>query len=355
MRPSARLVRVIQRFWRWWVMELWGMVPARVRRQFGKRRNAFVVAFEGDGATLLREAGSERTVLAEIDFAAIDADLRRMVAAKQRAQARVRVRLESRQALRTIVSLPLAAEENLEEVLGFELDRKTPFRAPDVYFAHRLERRDRNAQALSVALTVVPRRKVEFALDAVRKLGFEPDGVEVAAQSGGAPEPLPLTKSVPTGTSRIGFAARIAIVGLFLASAVAAYASTQTGADEHDALGRRVSEARILAAKAQDARDKIAAIEGERSMAARNAGRLNANAWLDELTRLLPDDTWLDRLSLSTKKVTMSGYSASSSNVIRVLEGSRLFAAPLFDAPVTQNSETGKDEFTVSASVREGN
>jgi general secretion pathway protein L len=351
MPTNARSFRIVRQFWRWWIMELWGIVPAPIRRHVGKRRNAFVVAFEGEGATLLRETASERTVLAQIDFAAIDADLRRLVAAKERERARVRVRLESRQALRTIVSLPLAAEDNLQEVLGFELDRKTPFRASDVYFGHRLEERDRDAQSLSVALTVVPRRNVDSALSAVRKLGFEPDGVEVAAQAGGEPEPLPLWETTTAQPRRIGFAVRTAIIGLFLASAVAAYASTQTGSDERDDLSRKVSEARVRAAKAQELRDKIAAIESERS-AANSADRLQANVWLSELTRLLPDDTWLDRLSLSTKKVTMSGHSASSSNVIRVLEGSQLFATPAFDAPVTQNSETGKDEFTITASTR---
>jgi general secretion pathway protein L len=354
MRTNAHSFRIVQKFWRWWIMELWMMVPARVRRQFGRRRNSFVVAFEGDGAALMRETGSEQTVLASINFSAIDTDLRRLMAANHQAKARVRVRLASQQALRTIVSLPLPAEENLQEVLGFELDRKTPFRASDVYFTHRVERRDREAQSLSVALTVVPRRNVDAAMGAVRKLGLEPDGVEIATPTGGAAEPLPLHETVAARPRRIGLAVRGAIGGLFLASAVAAFASTNAGSDQRDAFTRKVSEARLLAAKAQDIRDRIAALENERSTSAQNANRLHGNALLSELTRLLPDDTWLDRLSLSTKKVTMSGHSASSSNVIRVLEGSELFASPTFDAPVTPNSETGKDEFTLSASMRGG-
>ena len=35
------------------------------------------------------------------------------------------------------VTLPLAAERELEQVLAFEMDRETPFKAEELYWIHR--------------------------------------------------------------------------------------------------------------------------------------------------------------------------------------------------------------------------
>ena len=39
--------------------------------------------------------------------------------------------------------MPAATEENLPQVLSFEMDRLTPFRSDEVYFDHRVVGRDR--------------------------------------------------------------------------------------------------------------------------------------------------------------------------------------------------------------------
>ena len=155
MRKSARHLRPVEQFLRWWLMELWTMIPARVRRLAGKRKSAFVITFEGERTALIREAGGQPTVLCEIDLArpALETadQLQRFMPARRRSgRPRVRVRLPMQQALRTTVTLPQAAEENLSEVLGFELDRRTPFRAEDVHFAHCIEQRDPETRLLKV-------------------------------------------------------------------------------------------------------------------------------------------------------------------------------------------------------------
>src|ERR1051325_2271629 len=41
------------------------------------------------------------------------------------------------------LSLPLAAERQLEQVLAFEMDRETPFKPDELFWTHRIDRRDR--------------------------------------------------------------------------------------------------------------------------------------------------------------------------------------------------------------------
>ena len=51
---------------------------------------------------------------------------------------KVEVWLDKDRALSRVVQLPLVAEENLRAVLGFEMERLTPFKAADVYYEGRI-------------------------------------------------------------------------------------------------------------------------------------------------------------------------------------------------------------------------
>ena len=65
--------------------------------------------------------------------------------------------LPAERVLQRTVDLPLAAAENLREVLGFEMDRHTPFKAEDVAFDYHIVSTDRQTKRLLVDLTVAPR------------------------------------------------------------------------------------------------------------------------------------------------------------------------------------------------------
>ena len=57
--------------------------------------------------------------------------------------------------------MPAATEENLAQVLSFEMDRLTPFRADEVYFDHRVVGRDAAAATLAVLVAVARRDIVD--------------------------------------------------------------------------------------------------------------------------------------------------------------------------------------------------
>ena len=59
------------------------------------------------------------------------------------------------------VNLPLAAEPELAAVLRNEMDRLTPFRAADLFWDWRIERRDRSGGRLLLRLLLVPKSAVE--------------------------------------------------------------------------------------------------------------------------------------------------------------------------------------------------
>ena len=82
--------------------------------------------------------------------------------------------------LRKALDLPLAAEDDLDQLLRFEMDRLTPFRAEDVVFAQRVLERDPERQRMTVELQVAPRAVVEQALAMAAACKVRPTRVELA-------------------------------------------------------------------------------------------------------------------------------------------------------------------------------
>lgn len=75
---------------------------------------------------------------------------------------------------------------------------------------------------------------------------------------------------------------------------------------------------------------------------------------LEELTKIIPDDSWLTDFDFNAdeKKVTLSGYSTSASKLIPILEESRLFTNVKFTSPITKGAgvkENFKIEMTLEA------
>jgi general secretion pathway protein L len=346
-----RYTRPVEKFLRWWLGELAGMVPVRVRRFCSTRTRGWTVALEGDEAQLLRRSPQGETVAASFKLSEI-APLSVALPSRGPRQhtSRVRLRLPQRHILHTDLSLPLAAEENLGEVLRFELDRRTPFTAGEVHLAHRIESRDDTA--IRVALTLVPRAVVSDAISALEPFGLTPDRLEIPHNGAGEADELPLGDEHASAKRHVT-PVRAAIAVAFLCSAVAAYASSGRGSDELDALKRQVDGVKAHAQKAEALRAEIATLEEEQAAAA-TAGRLRPNELLSQLTHVLPDDTWLDRLRIAQGKLTLAGFSESSSSVIRLLNETSYFEAPGFAAPVTQDGQTGKEQFTITTQLRGG-
>jgi general secretion pathway protein L len=77
------------------------------------------------------------------------------------------------------LSLPSPTEENLKEVLGFEMDRYTPFALEDVYFDFKIVKRDPARDLINVLLMVVKKDVVEFYLKLLQRVNITVRSIEV--------------------------------------------------------------------------------------------------------------------------------------------------------------------------------
>jgi general secretion pathway protein L len=347
----------IRHFLLWWRTELVGIMPAAVKRRLEGSRGRWIVALDRNAARILRQANGQETVVSRVDLgASLPADRPHLPRGTRfggfRRAHRMRLRLDAGEALRTQVSLPQAAEENLAEVLGFELDRLTPFKPRDVFFSHRVESRESATASIKVALTILRRGTVDKALASMSRLGIEVDGVEVAGQAPGEHPELLFRQADDRPTGAAGWALRAAMA-MAVAVAIATIGVNLREQDQRiDALRRQVEDGKRVVDESQRLKTQISALEEEqKSFSARNGGQPSVNEVLLQLTRVLPDDTWLDRLRLSGDKVVLSCLSGSSSAVIQLLEGSSLFRNPTLSSQVVHDSAKGRDQFELTASI----
>ena len=72
---------------------------------------------------------------------------------------------------------------------------------------------------------------------------------------------------------------------------------------------------------------------------------------LEELTRVLPDDTWVQSLDIKGNELLIQGETGSSVRMIGLFEQSSLFKDASFRAPLTKGQGSGMDRFQLALQV----
>lgn len=273
------------------------------------------------------------------------------------AAAEVIVGLPEAQALRTLVDLPIEAEDTLREALGYELDRQTPFRAHEVYYDFQVVERQPTQRRLRVALTVVPRDALDHALEAAAAWGLQPAIVtlgEAEQLTGPAPAPVnllpPESRSRPKGAW--GIVNRLlAAAALLLVIAVVGVPLQRQHALIDDLEGqvaalRSEADATLALRRQLEQLDLASRLLVERIQQVPPAIEI-----LNELSLILPDDTWLQHLQVEPGKVFLQGQSDAASALVGLLDASGLFRNPTFGSPVVRDPISGKERFQITAEI----
>ncbi len=345
------LVPAFNAAWQWWSSEIVALVPARWRRALASGRERLVLATGGDGsAALFRRGGGKEELLAQLDLdPAHEAGARETLAAlRPRLRGPVMVLLPADCALRTVMSLPLAAEANLAQVVAFELDRHTPFGSEEVYRSQHVLRRDAAGKRVAVQLTVVPRPLVDAVLAAAQRLGLALDRVEVAGEPGSGnllpARPQPLGARLPS----------LALGGLAVVAAVLAAGAVliplQRAHRTADALAALLAESKAGAEESLRLQKEIDdEIQESGFLDARKRQAPSGSEVLFTLTHLLPDDTWLNELEVTGGELRITGFAGSASSVLALLDQSARFGNAAFRSPVTQDQKSRREQFNIAA------
>lgn len=358
----ATLTQGIARFFSWWLRELADCLPESLRARFGRKRQQLVIDVSETRALFTYQEGRETRRVGDIAVSVDNAMgyrdggqgpvVARMIRKAGAQTANIVLRVPREKILRRLVDLPAAAGENLREVLGFEMDRHTPFKAEEVYFDYQLEASDPERKRIKVDLVVVPRAVAEQAVSLVKSWGLDPVRLVAGDQQWNGAKSfnlLPPVAGVRQPSFRQLFKTGLAVAAcgalIFVLYAPLEYKRQQLAGIETE-LAQVRADAKAADGMRQQVQDML---ERSRFVADRKQHELTVTEVLDELTRLLPDHTWALKFAVRDKRVTLSGYSAKPSSLIGLLEQSDMLAEVRFSSPVTMDQKIGLERFNLTA------
>lgn len=348
--------RGMRGFLAWWAQGLSAWLPAAWRGALAASSDRLLLQLADDDLLLLRHQGADGIR----DIAALPVPPPRSNSADPfatllsdagRALPRW-VLLPAEAGLRRTLVLPAAARERLRDVLGFEIERQTPFAAADVVYDGRLLRTREDGQ-LETELVVVPRSRFDAAMGRLPGVADGLEGVELAAADG---RPLGVNLLAPASrhrTRRVGWAWSLAFAGvgvLALVLALAQVLDNRRAAAE--ALEREVAQRSAQARGVAQQRQRLVdAVEGGAYLQGLRNARPSVAEVMDELARRLPDGTYLEKLSIDGDQLTLVGLSNQAAALVGKLEGARQWRAPALSGALQQDPRTRSDRFTLDAKL----
>jgi general secretion pathway protein L len=337
---------------------LLALLPPGLRQQWFPPVRRLWLRVEGDALHLVEEAGAERTALGALPAADGEGAKALLASLERRAvDGELWALLPAERGLVRTLSLPLAAEPQLQAALRHEIDRQTPFNAEQVVYAAQVVSRHPAEGQLRAELAVVPKATLDAVLAALGPLAERLSGLDiddVAHRAGRRRNLLPLPQRLPRSDRdsrvRLALAAAAALALLFagfvtLGNRERALAGLET---HRDAAYDTARQARALRQQLEGAASAANFLAEQRQK------RPTMLELLDDLTQRLPDDVYVQRLSVEQGRVTISGAARSAGTIIPTLQASPYLKGPALAGAVQQDRTTGRDAFTVVAELVPG-
>ena len=348
-----------RRFWRWWVGELRECVPTGIAHWLSRLRVAPLVVPEDGGFAVYRFDGAmwQRVTKAagetpEALATALGAELRKA------GIERFAVGLLPGQFLAKTISLPQAAEENLRNALRYELDRHTPFKPDDVGFDCCVVGRDEKNREIAVNLVIAPKATISQAV-----AGVAGTGLLVTAVQPGFPDratlPINLLPHDDSGDGHLPRLKRWLPWGLLALLGLGALVLPiyQKRAQVIE-LQPQVNVAAQQAQAADVLHQQLDRAQAEYNFVLQKRYATPTSLQLlSEVTRILPDDTWLQSFELRTtskgRELQLQGETGVAGKMIELFEQSPLLTGASFKSPVTQAPGSQASRFHLGMDVKE--
>lgn len=339
-------------FLAWWGRSLAAWVPPRWRRAVGLDRGRLLLQPDAQGVQLRLQRDGDIRDLAGLPHPSGGDLALRGALAPELADLPRWLLLPPASGLRRRLVLPAAARERLRDVVGFEIDRQTPFSADTVAHDARLLGR-RGSDQLDVELVVVPQATLEAQRERLGSLGEGLAGVDLAGGDG-APLGVNLLPPAQRRAQRdpartwnlvlavVAVAATVAMLAQLLDNRERALAQLQARADQEARAAREVSLQR---------QQLVTLVEGRAFIEGLRSRRPAAIEVIDAAARRLPDDTSLEKLAIDNEQLMLIGVSAEASALVGRMAAGGPWHAPALTGVLQPDPASGRDRFTLVAEL----
>jgi general secretion pathway protein L len=319
--------------------------------RFARSRQVTLVERENNHFDVSLENGSDVQSLGTMVIGGdggLSSEDRRAAAAIKGAN--VSLVLRSNRFLIRDLPLPPRASSFMEPIIRNQIDRLTPWTSDRAMFGHVV--REETASTLVVTVASTDRMELEPLVTAVTALKPRALTAYVDASVVDRSPKIALSTQWRFGVIRrhtlqklLSIALLATLIGLSIFSAYALWVKGQY--DE-----------RFETAQAEIARRRASlrvvdpSKDGEVALFARKIRGPVLTIVVEELSRLMPDDTYLSEIEVDGEKVRVTGTSRGATALIGLIEKSPEFSNAVFFAPTTRGPRDAGERFHIEATIQ---
>jgi general secretion pathway protein L len=352
----------LQHFFNWWITGLTYLLPVSIHNVINPPGDRITISVNGNRIVFRHysddspERVNERSCLTENDD--IEKTLiQEWLTEKLKAEPEIILLVADEKVLRKTIILPQAALENLREILGYEMERQTPFSVELVYFDYLVEKNGAGNDQLKVQLFASPKEHIDQMLKLLDSWNIGSNIIDVINPGINITtlNLLPAEKRKADNTKRANKLTLLLVVIAFCLFLAVLYVPLIKQNDLLSQLETEIDNSRDVVAKLKDLKlQKEALFDKTNFLISKRNDYVPVIDVLNELTRIIPDDTWLIRFSLTNGEIQLQGESAIASSMIQSIESSDILTDVKFRSPVVNNEATQKDKFNISAKLSDG-
>lgn len=311
-----------QQLWQAWLNELHALLPVALRARLLKQAHERVIDWPLSGP--VKQNNDERLILL----------------------------LPADHLLTQTLLLPTAALRDVHTVIGFELDKFTPYPRDQLHYVARVT--GKQGALAQVLLVAILRERLQPLLDACTAQGLALHAVDGRDEQGRRLSVDLLPAEQKPARRRHSRWPRYLVLACcaLLIGCMALWLNARTRMVE--AMQQHVDEQRVQVLAVQNLRRELINSQGAAQYLARlKAAQPTLSSVLVDLTGCLGADTWAEQLEIADGGgVSLSGQSAKASALITRMKDCKTLSDTQFQGIIQPDADTGKERFSLRAQLR---
>lgn len=345
----------ISELWRAWLWTLAGMAGAG--RSALKARH--VRLWISDDGITAWAANRNRSKALKVDIASTArktdwVEIRKAVRKRRAGRRPVVVRLAADQILVKTLRLPAAVGDVIEPVLRNQMQRLAPWPEDEVVFGYHILPTESGSSHIDVEIVAAHRPIIDNLMTSAAEAGLVISRIDHAsspeARDGIALYDVGRRNQLQTAHRFGRLFTLVTAIGLCIATIglVELARTYQSSADLEEQIG--MAQTRI--ADHTRKRNQRHAVSGAyQALLARKTDQAPAIWVVNEVTKAVPDHSWLTEFTLSEGRILITGSSTNAAELITALEQTAAFNNVRFTAATTRDRNSGRERFAIGAEV----
>ena len=366
----------IGQFMRWWTSQLKSFVPEKYQATwFPESVKIYLTQDDQDILVWCKQAGAFQLYTDASDKEGKQEEwwhqVQHVINQVDGQKVVVKYLLGNDQALVKKIALPGAAKDNLDEVIGFELDKYVPFNAEQVQLSYKIDKEKSTEDKILMDLVVIPKEQIASIVNICDEKSISLDAIDVDVakannmsnhmsnnQPNGQPDdlgvnllPIEKRKTVDLFNLKLNLGLLVLLIGLIYFVMHTSIANKQGKIEKlskiNSQLQKQARTSKLLK------KELKAVIISSKFLQTKKANHPALVEIFSEVTSILPNSTYVTRLKIDQDRVEITGQSDNANSLIPKLNESNQWYVPQIVNGITSDPRTKKEKFTIKALLKE--